>query len=138
MYRRPPRSTRTDTLFPYTTLFRSILARDAVVAGARPPHCLAPDRPLPAAPGRPFLGAENSGDALDDASHRPPWRTAGDRGAIPLCPPSQLCDCRGRDSRPSARLRLVEGRPRLLARQRSEEHTSELQSLMRISYAVFC
>src|SRR3546814_7725329 len=66
MIRRPPRSTRTDTLFPYTTLFRS--------------------------PG--YSGARR--------------------------PPRPACDTRCRVS------------------QRSEEHTSELQSLMRISYAVFC
>src|SRR3546814_1633432 len=70
MIRRPPRSTRTDTLFPYTTLFRSV---DAVV-----------------------LGSESRFQ-----QRRPPV-------AQPL------------------------------GRHRSEEHTSELQSLMRISYAVFC
>src|SRR3546814_9049679 len=73
MIRRPPRSTRTDTLFPYTTLFRS------------------PDQPG-------------------------------------CCP-----DHRGGSERPSAQ--GSGGRP---AQGRSEEHTSELQSLMRISYAVFC
>src|SRR3546814_15872504 len=71
MIRRPPRSTRTDTLFPYTTLFRSY-------PGGR-------DRRLPA------------------------FRRAPPRGAS-----------------------------RQRADRRSEEHTSELQSLMRISYAVFC
>src|SRR3546814_7044529 len=76
----PPRSTRTDTLFPYTTLFRSAPANAAT--------------PRPAAP------------------------------AAPCCP------CRSRAARPGA------GSPRW--RARSEEHTSELQSLMRISYAVFC
>src|SRR3546814_6847985 len=65
MIRRPPRSTRTDTLFPYTTLFRSLVA----------------------------VGAQAAEEPIDDI------------------PDSQW---------------------------RSEEHTSELQSLMRISYAVFC
>src|SRR3546814_4541136 len=83
MIRRPPRSTRTDTLFPYTTLFRS-----AVVV-----HRARRQRHWP---------------------HRP--AAADSRGA-------QSAACLGL--------------PRL-ARQRSEEHTSELQSLMRISYAVFC
>src|SRR3546814_8909302 len=70
MIRRPPRSTRTDTLFPYTTLFRS---------------------------------------RARDARHR---------------------QCRGP---------LCKDRPKLVGlQQRSEEHTSELQSLMRNSYAVFC
>src|SRR3546814_1339675 len=84
MIRRPPRSTRTDTLFPYTTLFRS----------ARPRR----------------RGAE-AGDARD-----------GEADA------SRLRARRHRDRR--GRL--------LRDEQRSEEHTSELQSLMRISYAVFC
>src|SRR3546814_5338902 len=79
MIRRPPRSTRTDTLFPYTTLFRSCCGeqcrRDAQLS-------------------RPAVGLAQ--------------RAAGARAA------------------------------RAQALLRSEEHTSELQSLMRISYAVFC
>src|SRR3546814_3129023 len=70
MIRRPPRSTRTDTLFPYTTLFRSIVGQDKTV--------------------------------LHIKLNRPEKRNA------------------------------------LSSDLRSEEHTSELQSLMRISYAVFC
>src|SRR3546814_1396177 len=93
MIRRPPRSTRTDTLFPYTTLFRSGL--DAVALGHAPvdghvrvEHAVAGVEPRPAADhGR--LLAQQVGDVL-------------------------------------------------VVGQRSEEHTSELQSLMRISYAVFC
>src|SRR3546814_1809724 len=79
MIRRPPRSTRTDTLFPYTTLFRSSTS--------------------------PYRG-------------RPAPRKTGkthDKGVAP-------CFRSRRRSK----------------RTRSEEHTSELQSLMRISYAVFC
>src|SRR3546814_4214203 len=76
MIRRPPRSTRTDTLFPYTTLFRSRTGRAAARA------------------------ADPGGGP--DLSHR----------------------CRAGGPRPQG--------------ARSEEHTSELQSLMRISYAVFC
>src|SRR3546814_12123997 len=83
MIRRPPRSTRTDTLFPYTTLFRSPRAHKA--RRRRPRR----DRPW--------------------FSHR-------------------------RESR--LRLRHVGGQGE--PARRSEEHTSELQSLMRISYAVFC
>src|SRR3546814_4082535 len=75
MIRRPPRSTRTDTLFPYTTLFRSVIGSSCVIYELGP-----------------LRGRFSSGTA-----------------------PSR---CRGW--------------------QRSEEHTSELQSLMRISYAVFC
>src|SRR3546814_1846611 len=82
MIRRPPRSTRTDTLFPYTTLFRSRPAR----------------------------------------SWSPPARSRSSSR------------CRRRRADPE---RVRPRRHRLPAR-RSEEHTSELQSLMRISYAVFC
>src|SRR3546814_2374341 len=88
MIRRPPRSTRTDTLFPYTTLFRS----------RREPSPRRPARPIRRCP----------------AAHPPGRRPA---------------PCRDRTS-PAER----EGR----REKRSEEHTSELQSLMRISYAVFC
>src|SRR3546814_1431848 len=84
MIRRPPRSTRTDTLFPYTTLFRS------------------------------RLGSEEAAERFLDL--------IGGMGSVwpepvyvnPPCCPKLSCD------------------------ERSEEHTSELQSLMRISYAVFC
>src|SRR3546814_9506420 len=96
MIRRPPRSTRTDTLCPYTTLFRSI------------------------------GGAAGSADA--------PWRTQEPAGRHHLRGAPRPLACRVR------RARLPRCRP---ARVRlgpcgSEEHTSELQSLMRISYAVFC
>src|SRR3546814_4486731 len=83
MIRRPPRSTRTDTLFPYTTLFRSFHR-----AGGRAL------RPAAGAAARNRLSA-----IFERFDPLPPWR----RGDA-----------------------------------RSEEHTSELQSLMRISYAVFC
>src|SRR3546814_9182689 len=84
MIRRPPRSTRTDTLFPYTTLFRSS-ARQYGKAG---------------------------------------------RWHLPLTRAQQ---CAGRSHRRNY------GNPQgRYAGARSEEHTSELQSLMRISYAVFC
>src|SRR3546814_7689175 len=73
MIRSPPRSTRTDTLFPYTTLFRSPVS-----------------------------------------TRTSPGNSSGTQAAFPII-----------------------GKP-LAARPRSEEHTSELQSLMRISYAVFC
>src|SRR3546814_11360529 len=88
MIRRPPRSTRTDTLFPYTTLFRS-----------------------PLSPG--FLEALRALSLL-------PREFPG--GAISAASMHEKCGMRS-------------GK---LGRERSEEHTSELQSLMRISYAVFC
>src|SRR3546814_2151501 len=81
MVRRPPRSTRTDTLFPYTTLFRSVV------------------RETP-------LGVRDDYTSLA-------W-LAGQLAFKDL------------------------GRPGEAEKHRSEEHTSELQSLMRISYAVFC
>src|SRR3546814_9496785 len=96
MIRRPPRSKRTDTLFPYTTLFRSA--------------------------------------ALQGFDTSSAIRRRSDRAAAVFR--------RGRRARPPAlagaprqRRRLV---PVRLGQLRSEEHTSELQSLMRISYAVFC
>src|SRR3546814_2119550 len=96
MIRRPPRSTRTDTLFPYTTRFRSQDAGRADPAG-----------------GGQSGGALCRGLPLAD-------REGG--AAVPR---------RARRTAPAGR------RPGERA-LRSEEHTSELQSLMRISYAVFC
>src|SRR3546814_5918624 len=103
MIRRPPRSTRTDTLFPYTTLFRS-----GDVGPGEPGDALDVDvvEDDPAA----------VGDRADDGRLR--------RRIVPL-------DVgRGIGLGVAQRLGLGQGR--------SEEHTSELQSLMRISYAVFC
>src|SRR3546814_3848818 len=98
MIRRPPRSTRTDTLFPYTTLFRS------------PP-------PQPRAlRGRHTTQAGHAGRLL--RRHVDRTRPAGGP-----------CD-RGRAA--------CRDEPFPGDKPRSEEHTSELQSLMRISYAVFC
>src|SRR3546814_4105005 len=104
MRRRPPRSTRTDTLFPYTTLFRSLkpikgsngfrarLARHTI-------WCYQNRRQSAA------LRSHGAQERQDDTAHRPTMGTERHRDA---------------------------------QQQRSEEHTSELQSLMRISYAVFC
>src|SRR3546814_1387033 len=86
MIRRPPRSTRTDTLFPYTTLFRSFIDRRRGE----------------------YLSVEHHRKALADILRR-----------------------HAREGRRSARIEAD-------GDDRSEEHTSELQSLMRISYAVFC
>src|SRR3546814_1374462 len=97
MIRRPPRSTRTDTLFPYTTLFRSpILIFDAVTS-----ELVEVD----------FRGTAN--DLAERLAGKPADR-------------NEPVEARG------------PGRPKLGVVGRSEEHTSELQSLMRISYAVFC
>src|SRR3546814_1124066 len=91
MIRRPPRSTRTDTLFPYTTLFRST-------------KC----------PARTFSRPAISLIVAKAEPHNRLW--PGSKKLIPA------------NIRRHMRLYEV----------RSEEHTSELQSLMRISYAVFC
>src|SRR3546814_4530650 len=99
MIRRPPRSTRTDTLFPYTTLFRS---------------------PCIHAPGRKRLPEVFR---LFFQTHR-----------RRMVRQSAHADRRV-DHKPAQRM---EGAADLALQQRSEEHTSELQSLMRISYAVFC
>src|SRR3546814_5289743 len=97
MVRRPPRSTRTDTLFPYTTLFRSRRA------SARRP-----------------ASRRRSADGAAQDRHAAATRRTDDR----------LGAARG----------TAVGRRRLdlFHVERSEEHTSELQALMRISYAVFC
>src|SRR3546814_9134055 len=94
MIRRPPRSTRTDTLFPYTTLFRSVV--DVRRLGRRQM-------------------------ARNDRRRR--RRRRG--GIVELKGPRRRCGNLGRAAA-------------LATARRSEEHTSELQSLMRISYAVFC
>src|SRR3546814_4820472 len=102
MIRRPPRSTRTDTRFPYTTLFRSARTRD------------------------------------NRNRHQP-------RDLPPVAPLGQLDQIVGADDpdEPAVRVKpdkLFERIDRVARAEfgRSEEHTSELQSLMRISYAVFC
>src|SRR3546814_3789400 len=87
MIRLPPRSTRTDTLFPYTTLFRSCVEHGGAVA-------------------------HRTRDDMGDGHAAPAFAAIGAHGRA--------------------------GAGWLDAEDRSEEHTSELQSLMRISYAVFC
>src|SRR3546814_1849117 len=109
MIRRPPRSTRTDTLFPYTTLFRSRL---------RQPDRLGRRRTAAARPGLP-LGIRSDGQL------RQPDRM---RRRVDIADPRRRRDAQIQPRRGAARQ----------GRSRSEEHTSELQSLMRISYAVFC
>src|SRR3546814_1491362 len=123
MIRRPPRSTRTDTLFPYTTLFRSPIyfVIPARVGGDF-------DR---RSPDDEFKSSRSIGG--DPIQHRaPPVHPS--RRAHPVSssrlPPRQV-----RPMRPAGNRRSL--RPATSARSRSEEHTSELQSLMRISYAVF-
>src|SRR3546814_3448181 len=102
MRRRPPRSTRTDTLFPYTTLFRSLI---------------------------PFLEHDDANRALMGSNMQ--------RQAVPCLRPEKALVGTGIE-----RTVAVDSGTAVQALRgglvRSEEHTSELQSLMRISYAVFC
>src|SRR3546814_4517588 len=104
MIRRPPRSTRTDPLFPYTTLFRSV--EGSVVGGS-------------------YGGGESNGPS-------------------PFGGPAPTDVCIGEPYLPSTKMSPatlginfnISSSCSMI--RRSEEHTSELQSLMRISYAVFC
>src|SRR3546814_2981737 len=140
MIRRTPRSTRTDTLFPYATLFRSAVFDPAPLpAGARLARVQPVALLLAVARGggrRRHLSAGGAVRALlGDLADHPGCR----RRARPRREPR----LRGDRGLHRHDLRLAEVHPRLVqpldaARLRSEEHTSELQSLMRISYAVFC
>src|SRR3546814_4146107 len=94
MIRRPPRSTRTDTLFPYTTLFRS--------------QCI-----------------------YVEWLTRCGWCLKCHAYALAICRMAHICQGNGR-------AKIADSFQPLQELRRSEEHTSELQSLMRISYAVFC
>src|SRR3546814_1000421 len=122
MRRRPPRSTRTDTLFPYTTLFRS-RHQNARAEREHPGQpvgktelAINEDRQRRVVAGQEEGQeelVERRGEGEQQAGHNP---RQGERKGHP-----------------------PEGRPAGFAEvERSEEHTSELQSLMRISYAVFC
>src|SRR3546814_1910119 len=141
MIRRPPRSTRTDTLFPYTTLFRSDVVRGggAIRAGADRRPVLARRQP-PGRGGR--LAARLRGLAVHAAAAGADrCRLAGSRLARQRAVRHRLAATAavvrtGGLGFADPRYVLVAAAQRRLAR--SEEHTSELQSLMRISYAVFC
>src|SRR3546814_8907508 len=114
MIRRPPRSTRTDTLFPYTTLFRSLV--EAIF----------------------HLAAEHLADSGQLLSE--PAEQAAEIALPPvffLAGLEEPADALERRMGGIAQA-LLQARVHVLHVQRSEEHTSELQSLMRISYAVFC
>src|SRR3546814_3229836 len=141
MVRRPPRSTRTDTLFPYTTLFRSCRhRRSSAISGGdismriapETPHtdCCAgsqgPPSPPPAVPKHDALKDERISYAIRYAHYEPRAQDyrRGHRRTRPIA-------LRGARTRHHADELARSG-------LRSEEHTSELQSLMRISYAVFC
>src|SRR3546814_3275311 len=118
MIMRPPRSTRTDTLFPYTTLFRSEERGVAVEV-----HRII--APMP--------GRDHAAVKVEDAHEFGTLETG-------LLRNRSISERQGRYSPHQApvRLPLRRGASSSTAASRSEEHTSELQSLMRISYAVFC
>src|SRR3546814_7995989 len=113
MLRRPPKSTRTDTLFPYSTLFRSVRepAVQRVVGETRRIDRLAA-----------FGGADLVGDRT----------VRGGRLRVRGAGGDQASECENEGAEAGIRHR------RTIAKGRSEEHTSELQSLMRNSYDVFC
>src|SRR3546814_7539915 len=122
MIRRPPRSTRTDTLFPYTTLFRS--PRAQVTQGS----------PLPAKAMEKKSAVSTTEPMAED--------TSGARHHAPARRRLQIATSSSwatRNAVPDAMaMRGVASQIDSTTARRSEEHTSELQSLMRISYAVFC
>src|SRR3546814_5250604 len=120
MIRRPPRSTRTDTLFPYTTLFRSVqIGRAGFYAGRHDRH----------------VKERRSGVDDDLAS-------GGFDQGLGGCHIQGIQRMGLQAARAALAVLFFDGRNNGLAfaqgARRSEEHTSELQSLMRISYAVFC
>src|SRR3546814_3836670 len=106
MIRRPPRSTRTDTLFPYTTLFRSCAS---LVIAPKQDSKLKHIEFVPLNPGRALVVLVTEDGEVENRLVQ-----------VPLGLPASV---------------FMEATNYL---NRSEEHTSELQSLMRISYAVFC
>src|SRR3546814_6526957 len=120
MIRRPPRSTRTDTLFPYTTLFRS--GRDESDGAGGTATLRLGCRTGVGCRTLSATSIDRSTTADCVLSSRP-VRASPSRGLGG--------DCRG-GARPDFR------RGGIAVLRRSEEHTSELQSLMRISYAVCC
>src|SRR3546814_4228067 len=130
MLRRPPRATRTNHLFPYTTLVRSDVADAALVLalGARPVRRARPRLDAPVLRERPQPPVEPHlpGLGVVVVDQRP--------GVVQQHFLRQPGEVRERPLHPVEPRRLA-GVPERL---RSEEHTSELQSLMRISYAVFC
>src|SRR3546814_5562978 len=129
MIRRPPRSPRTDTLFPYTTLFRS------------PPRLrLRTDDGRAGPPGRPPRECRGKGEGACRPMGRRQAEPRGDRPRYGSAGGEAWAFGSSQGGAlPAGRRRSARPRPAAVRREaRSEEHTSELQSLMRISYAVFC
>src|SRR3546814_2373957 len=139
MIRRPPRSTRTDTLFPYTTLFRSWRHRVEIeeVTSAIPatdyPRFVDGERRAPPEDVGGTPGFEDFLKAM--AKPRHPERASMIQWYGGVFDPADISPDEVNTRMAKLAKRRAQGK---LANARSEEHTSELQSLMRISYAVFC
>src|SRR3546814_10430984 len=128
MLRRPPRSTRTDTLFPYTTLFRSLGPlhyAGRLNLGVRPRMKLLSVLICLVLTGCHEPGRVVEGTFVVDGKPK---------SGVEVRLPNNLEDFSNCGSAPLAAVTDRSGK----FTARSEEHTSELQSLMRISYAVFC
>src|SRR3546814_1260594 len=143
MLRRPPRSTRTDTLLPYTTLFRStkgLRAYGELIGQKKAAPITAED-------------VFNGGEMMLSVFIRDPQFQSQTKDRLSSSEAARFTENAVRDhfdhflsdnmDRGRALLglvldRMAERLKRKAERARSEEHTSELQSLMRISYAVFC
>src|SRR3546814_4360213 len=113
MIRRPPRSTRTDTLFPYTTLFRSNEESASRTSSSLNGLMIAMMS---------FILPPSLACSGDICTNRASYESAATGGALAV----------------GSALSAVKLSRNDTVHKRSEEHTSELQSLMRISYAVFC
>src|SRR3546814_20845727 len=113
MIRRPPRSTRTDTLFPYTTLFRS---------GCK--GCCTP-----------FTGGQTRNSSTGSMRHSPLSDFSAETRPVLIAFTSVW---RVTPTFSDASFRVIPMMSLAVKSARSDEHTSELQSLMRLSYAVFC
>src|SRR3546814_6742465 len=121
MIRRPPRSTRTETLFPYTTLFRSVPAQ-APAADASATAPVAAD------------AAAGASDQTADIGIAEVIVTAR-RKSESLQDVPQTVNAVSNETLQKLNIQKFEDVQSIV---RSDEHTSELQSLMRLSYAVFC
>src|SRR3546814_3558754 len=124
MIRRPPRSKRTDTLFPYTTLFRSQPDHQAVGTEVRGPEMARDDD-------RRQHAEEVLGVDADRGE-----QGVSDDGAARVHQPASMKRTFTMSHSPT--VLAAEATHHLNQSDRSEEHTTERQSLMRISYAVFC
>src|SRR3546814_10792027 len=122
MIRRPPRSTRTDTLFPYTTLFRSIFHLAAIVSGQAEVEF--------------ELGMKINFDATREILERA--KALGTKPRVVFTSSVAVFGGELPASVPDTMSPVPQSSYGAQKAMRSEEHTSELQSLMRISYAVFC